>query len=577
MFSSENFRFLSVHDARLVELAALAERYFRDDPATAIFKLRQFAELLAKLIAARHATYEGERESFEWTLRRLSYEGIVPKEVADVFHALRKAGNSAAHEAKGTHSDALTSLKFARQLAIWFHRTYSKQPNLKFGPFVPPAEPVDATVALKEEITILRRKVVESEDATARARREAEEHARARESIEQRLAREAEERLTWENLAQDIDNERAEIASRLAALQSAAEQTPKSEKLELVVLGEEASKRFDLDEAATRALIDQQLRDAGWEANTDAIRHSAGTRPAKGHNLAIAEWPTASGPADYALFIGTTLVGLVEAKRKRKNVSAAIDQAERYSTTISAASDFAFAGGPWDKHKAPFVFAANGRSYLKQIETESGIWFRDTRRAANHRRALASWPTPEGLSGLLEIDQDDAAAQLKAMPFDFGFPLRPYQRRAIETVESALTDERRSMLVAMATGTGKTKLAIAMLYRLLATKRFRRICFVVDRSALGQQTKDEFSTTRIVGAQTFASIFGLKGLEDVTPESETKVHICTIQGLVKRVLYAADCQSAPNLDPLSACNLDPFRASSFCRPRPELRSVSGAA
>ena len=111
-----------------------------------------------------------------------------------------------------------------------------------------------------------------------------------------------------------------------------------------------------------------------------------------------------------------------------------------------------------------------------------------------------------------------------------------------------MADERRSMLVAMATGTGKTKLAIAMLYRLLATKRFRRICFVVDRSALGQQTKDEFSTTKIVSGKTFADIFGLKGLEDVTPESETKVHICTIQGLVKRVLYAADASEAPPVD-----------------------------
>jgi type I restriction enzyme, R subunit len=146
------------------------------------------------------------------------------------------------------------------------------------------------------------------------------------------------------------------------------------------------------------------------------LRHSAGSRPAKGRNLAIAEWPTPSGPADYALFVGTTLVGVVEAKRKRKNVSAAIDQAERYATSISAGTDFAFAGGPWDKHRVPFVFAANGRSFLKQIETESGIWFRDTRRAANHRRALVTWLTPAGLSGLLEIDpgrrrigsQDDA-------------------------------------------------------------------------------------------------------------------------------------------------------------------------
>jgi type I restriction enzyme R subunit len=156
----------------------------------------------------------------------------------------------------------------------------------------------------------------------------------------------------------------------------------------------------------------------------------------------------------------------------------------------------------------PFVFAANGRSYLKQIETESGIWFRDTRRAANHRRALVDWPTPDGLMGLLEVDQDAANAALKTQPFAFGFPLRPYQENAIRAVEAALAAEKRSMLVAMATGTGKTKLAIALLYRLLSAKRFRRICFVVDRSALGDQAEGEFSTTKVASGKTFADILG---------------------------------------------------------------------
>ena len=548
MFSSDNFGFLSAHDAKLFRLAALAERYFREDPVTAIFKLRQFAELMSKEIAARHAVYMGERESFDDTLRRLSYERIIPKEAADVFHALRKLGNNAAHEDRGSHADALTALKFARQLGIWFHRTYAKQPDFKAGPFVPPPEPVDATAALREEIANLHRKVAASEDEATKARRLAEEHARARESIEQRLAREAEERELWEKLAQETEAEKIEIAARLASLQAAAEKAPKSDTAQLVLRAEEASKKIDLDEAATRALIDQQLRDADWEADTKTLRYGAGTRPTKGRNLAIAEWPTASGPADYALFVGLTLIGVVEAKRKRKNVSSAIDQAERYSAGLAADSDFAFAGGPWGEHKAPFVFAANGRSYLKQIETESGIWFRDTRRPANHRRALVDWPTPDGLMGQLEVNQDAASEALKQLPFEFGFPLRDYQQNAIREVEAALEAERRTMLLAMATGTGKTKLAIAMLYRLLSTKRFRRVCFVVDRSALGHQAAGEFSTTKVVSGKAFAEIFGLKGLNDVTPEAETKVHICTIQGLVKRVLYTSDSSEAPPID-----------------------------
>lgn len=57
MQSTANFGFLAAHDSKLVQLAGLAERYFSDDPATAIIKLRQFAELMSKLIAARHALY----------------------------------------------------------------------------------------------------------------------------------------------------------------------------------------------------------------------------------------------------------------------------------------------------------------------------------------------------------------------------------------------------------------------------------------------------------------------------------------------------------------------------------------
>lgn len=59
MSGTSNFTFLKGHDERLVALGALAERYFKDDPSTSIVKLRQFAELLAKTVAARHETQQG--------------------------------------------------------------------------------------------------------------------------------------------------------------------------------------------------------------------------------------------------------------------------------------------------------------------------------------------------------------------------------------------------------------------------------------------------------------------------------------------------------------------------------------
>ncbi|WP_201860152.1 type I restriction-modification system endonuclease [Microvirga soli] len=548
MVTSTNFGFLGGHDANLVSLGGLAERYFRDDPSTSLVKIRQFAELLSKLIAARNAAYSGERETFEEVLRRLSYDRILPREVADLFHRIRKLGNAAVHEAKGSHAEALSALKLARELGVWFHRSYGKQPDFRPGTFAPPPEPENIGAALRAEIALLRQKMAETESAAEQARRAAEDEARARETLEERLKRESEERALWEKLAQETEASKAEVVAKLAEVQAQAEQAPKAEVASLVERSEAAAQKIDLDEAETRALIDQQLRDRGWEADTKQLRYHEGVRPAKGRNLAIAEWPTKNGPADYALFVGMKLIGVVEAKRQRKNISAAIDQAERYAKGLTSVDGGEFAGGPWHGHAVPFVFAANGRSYLKQIETESGIWFRDTRRPTNHRRALVDWPTPDGLLKRLEVDEDAATEALKAQPFDFGFPLRDYQRDAIKAVEQKLEEERRAMLVAMATGTGKTKLAIALLYRLLSSKRFQRICFVVDRSALGNQTEGEFSTTKVVSGKTFAEIFGLKGLADVLPDAETKVHICTIQGLVRRVLYQADASEAPPID-----------------------------
>ncbi|MAO56316.1 MAG: type I restriction-modification system endonuclease [Rhodospirillaceae bacterium] len=545
---SANFSFLAKHDEQLFRHAALAERYFPDDPNTSLIKVRQFAELLAQIVAASTARFESQEEKFVDLLRRLSLDRAVPRQVVDLFHQLRKSGNAAAHDGADDHRQALAALKIARQLGIWFHRTYRNEPQFKPGPFIPPSPPEDATAALREEIERLREELAASQSEAERAQRAADEEAERRESAEEKAKRETAERVEWEELAIEADRHREELKQLLEAQQVESEALPSMELVARMDAGEEAAEAIDLDEADTRVLIDQQIRDRGWEVDTNELRFSKGIRPAKGRNMAIAEWPTASGPADYALFVGTRCFGIVEAKRKRKNVSAAIDQSERYSKGIKLEDGAEAVGGPWGEYVVPFVFAANGRPYLKQLATQSGIWFRDARKATNHRRAMNDWPTPDGLLGRLEVDRDAAHAELNAQPIEFGFPLRPYQKEAIGAVEEALEHDQREILVAMATGTGKTKLSIALLYRLLAAKRFRRICFVVDRSALGSQAAGEFSTTKVVSGKTFAEIFGLKGLEDVVPDLETRVHICTIQGLVKRVLYQQEPGDIPPID-----------------------------
>lgn len=543
--NTANFGFLAQHDAQLVRLGALAERYFRDDPNTCLIKLRQFGEVLAQLVGAKAGLYRSPDEPQADLLRRLNLERITPREVSDLFYQLRVSGNRATHDLSGTYGEALTGLKVARQLGIWFHRTFGKATGFKAGQFVPPPDPAAATEALHVELARLREELAASQTTVERAQAEAEEHQRSRLSAEDRARKEREDRTVWEQLAAEADAARVALAAELAQLQAAAVSTPAAMQ-KLAEQATEAAEAIDLDEMATRAIIDQQLRDRGWEVDSQTLRYALGARPVKNRSMAIAEWPTANGPADYALFVDTQCVALAEAKRRRKNVSGAIDQAERYSKGFVPSTEISVPGGPWGEFRVPFVFSANGRAYLRQIETESGIWFRDVRRPANLRRALVEWVTPQGLRDRLEIDRDAAQAALKAQPFEFGFPLRPYQRSAIEKIEATLDQDRRSMLVAMATGTGKTKLAIALLYRLLTAKRFRHVCFVVDRNALGGQAADEFKTTRVVRIRTFAEIFGLKELGDVSPDTETRVR--TIQGLVKRVLFAASAAEVPPID-----------------------------
>lgn len=546
---SANFQFLKSCDLQLVRFAALAERYFADDPNTSLIKLRQFGEELARQTAARSGLLASPDEPQSDLLRRLKFERTAPREVLDLFHQVRIAGNRAAHENLGDHRDALNTLKIARQLAIWFYRSFGGDPQFKPGPFQPPDDPQAASTAVMEELERLRAERDSLLGTADKAREEAEAAALARETAEERARRVAEERTLWEEIAQEAEAQKKAALSDLAVLQAAAAQATPQQRAKQREQAEQAAKGIDLDEAATRAIIDDQLRARGWAVDSETLRYAKGARPVRGRAMAIAEWPTASGPADYALFVGTQCLGTVEAKRKRKNVSAAIDQAERYARDILLKdSEAQAAGGPWAEYRVPFVFATNGRPYLKQIETESGIWFRDTRKATHHRRALTDWPTPDGLRAKLEIDTAAAEQALKTQPMAFGFPLRPYQQQAIEAVEEQLAQGRRELLVAMATGTGKTKLAIALLFRVLNAKRFRRVCFVVDRNALGQQTGGEFSSTKVVGTKTFADIFDLKGLEAVGPEPETKVHICTIQGLVRRVLYTDEPADVPPID-----------------------------
>jgi type I restriction enzyme, R subunit len=171
---------------------------------------------------------------------------------------------------------------------------------------------------LSAELSQLRTELDKERSAAEKARLSAEEHERAKLSAEERARKESEERSVWEQLAAEAESSKSALAAQFRDLQAAAAQAPAQTKNEILAKAEEAAAEISIDEASTRALIDEQLRARGWEADTVSIRYGTGSRPAKGRNLAIAEWPTTSGPADYALFVGTRCIGVVEAKRRNK-------------------------------------------------------------------------------------------------------------------------------------------------------------------------------------------------------------------------------------------------------------------
>jgi type I restriction enzyme R subunit len=361
-----NFGFLTRYDGVLVRVAALAERYFPDDPITALMKLRQFGEILAQQVAARAGVYASPEEPQSDLLRRWRVEASYPKEVLDLFHDVRRLGNDAVHHHRGDHAAALNALKVARQLAVWFHRTFGDR-GFKPGPFQPPRPPADPTPALRDEIERLRGERDAGQSAAEAAQQRAEQADAARRSAEQQAQIVAQERAFWERYAADTEAAQAALAERLTALQAAADARPAIQQAEQKAAAEEAAQGIDLDEAATRAIIDARLRARGWEADSATLRHAAGARPARGRNIAIAEWPTSSGPADYALFVGLVCVGVVEAKRKRKNVSAAVDQAGRYAQGFLAEAGLELRpGGPWPAETA----ATNAAAYRLPFPTE---------------------------------------------------------------------------------------------------------------------------------------------------------------------------------------------------------------
>ena len=486
-----NFDFLKEKFPVLANFGELAEKYLYSDSNSCLLKLGMIGETIVNLIFIYDRIDLPVDNTSANRIHTLYREGVVTSDLADILHGLRKIRNKAVHENYASVEDGKIFIQMAYSLTEWFMQTYGDW-NYQNKPFEMPDKNVRLEIVDKEK----------------------------EQTEEEKLIAEA---------------------SKVAAMALSVKKEERKSQ------AGKAMRQRVKSEAETRYLIDEQLRKVGWEVDTQKLRYSKGTRPEKGRNIAIAEWPTDStvgkkGFADYALFIDERLVAIIEAKAIHKDIPSVIDyQCKDYSRNVRA-EDEKYQIGMWRNYKVPFVFATNGRPYLEQYDTKSGVWFLDLRKSDNAPKALKGWMSPTGMLELLERDIAAKDQALQDMPYDLlrdkdGLNLRDYQLKAIQAAEHAILNGQQNILLAMATGTGKTRTILGMIYRFLKTGRFRRILFLVDRTSLGKQATDVFEEVKLEELMTLDDIYNIKGLEDKVIDKETKLQVATVQSMVKRILY----------------------------------------
>lgn len=508
---TSNFEYLNKYYPQLAKLGSAAECYLYSAPNACIYKLGLLTETIVNAVFdIEKLTITEDKNTLATKIRILKREGILPKNIDDILYSLRKIRNAAVHAGFDSVENAKILLKLSFKLSSWFVEVYMDW-QYKAKPFVLPEE-IPAT--------------------------------------------------DYEKIIKEKEAQIIALNEQIVQMQVVKEASRTERKKQ----AEAVSEGLDISEDETRFFIDEQLRRVGWTVDTKELRYSKGARPQKGVNQAIAEWPTSSkvsknGYADYALFIGLQLVGIIEAKKAMLDIPSVIDyQCKDYSRCIKE-NDYKYCLTKCCKDfQVPFVFATNGRKYLKQIETKSGIWFLDLRDESNTPYALKGWISPDGIIEMLEQNKKEAEDTLSNMPYDFlqdndGLNLRNYQLKAIEAVEQALAQGKKTALLSMATGTGKTRTILGMIYRFLKSKRFKRILFLVDRTALGEQAQDVFQDVKLEDLMSLNQIYNINKLEDKDIGKTTKIQVATVQSMVKRIMYPED-EKYPSVSDFDAIIVD---------------------
>ncbi len=261
-------------------------------------------------------------------------------------------------------------------------------------------------------------------------------------------------------------------------------------------------------EQKAREIIDKKLLQSGW-----VLQDVKSLNPMAALGVAVREFPTSTGPVDYALFIDGIPVGIVEAKKT--------DAAENITTVEAQSARYANSTFKWVKcdYRIRFVYEATDK--LTRFTDYDDIKYRS--------RTVFSFHRPETLATLLNR-ASTIRNNLKNFPEFDATGFRSCQIKAIENLDKSFADNRPKALVQMATGAGKTFTAITAAYRLLKYGKMNRILFLVDTKGLGEQAEREFlAYTPNDDPRSFSQIYGVSRLKSSFIPGDVQICISTIQ------------------------------------------------
>ena len=261
-------------------------------------------------------------------------------------------------------------------------------------------------------------------------------------------------------------------------------------------------------EQIARETIDGLLRQSGWIVQSkNKIDLSAGP------GIAIREYQTGVGPADYVLFVDKAPVGVIEAKPK--------DWGQKLTTVEAQSGGYATARLKWvsDNKPLPFIYESTG------VITR----FTDARDPIPRSREVFSFLRPDTMRELV-FRPASLRTRIQALPALDPTGLRDCQVRAIKRLEESFKDDRPRALVQMATGSGKTYMAITSVYRLLKHADAKRILFLVDTRSLGEQAEQEFMAyVPSDDNRKFSELYNVQRLKSSFVAKDSQVCISTIQ------------------------------------------------